>query len=78
LLGPQADGSGRRSGVAARRRPQLPSPNIPWIFRMPPDASIEQAVRTLADATEKTGANRGRVRQALASGATVNARGEMR
>ena len=52
--------------------------NIPWIFRMPPDASIEQAVRTLVDATEKTGANRGRVRQALASGATFNARGEMR
>jgi ABC-type branched-subunit amino acid transport system substrate-binding protein len=45
--------------------------NIPWIFRMPPDASIEQAVRTLVDATEKTGANRGRVRQALASGATL-------
>ena len=52
--------------------------NIPWIFRMPPDASIEQAVRTLVDATEKTGANRGRVRQVLASGATFNARGEMR
>jgi len=52
--------------------------NIPWIFRMPPDASIEQAVRTLVDATEKSGANRGRVRQVLASGATFNARGEMR
>ena len=52
--------------------------NIPWIFRMRPDASIEQAVRTLVDATEKTGANRGRVRQVLASGATFNARGEMR
>jgi branched-chain amino acid transport system substrate-binding protein len=52
--------------------------NIPWIFRMPPDASIEQAVRTLVDATEKIGANRGRVRQVLASGATFNARGEMR
>jgi ABC-type branched-subunit amino acid transport system substrate-binding protein len=52
--------------------------NIPWIFRMPPDASIEQAVRALTDATEKAGANRGRVREALASGATFNARGEMR
>ena len=52
--------------------------NIPWIFRMPPDASIEQAVRTLVEATEKSGANRGRVRQVLASGATFNSRGEMR
>jgi ABC-type branched-subunit amino acid transport system substrate-binding protein len=52
--------------------------NIPWIFRMPPDASIEQAVRTMAEATGKAGANRGRVREVLASGATFNARGEMR
>jgi branched-chain amino acid transport system substrate-binding protein len=52
--------------------------NIPWIFRMPPDASIEQAVRALTEATEKTGANRGRVREVLSSGPTFNARGEMR
>ena len=52
--------------------------NIPWIFRMPPDASIEQAVRTMVEATGKAGANRGRVREVLASGATFNARGEMR
>ncbi len=58
--------------------------NIPWIFRMPPDASIEQAVRTMAEATQKAGANRGRVREVLASGATLagavqfNPRGEMR
>ena len=52
--------------------------NIPWIFRMPPDTSIEQAVRTMTEATAKAGANRGRVREVLASGATFNARGEMR
>src|ERR1022692_3254118 len=58
--------------------------NIPWIFRMPPDSSIEQAVRTMAEATQKAGANRGRVREVLASGATLagavqfNPRGEMR
>jgi len=52
--------------------------NIPWIFRMPPDTSIEQAVRTITEATAKAGANRGRVREVLASGATFNARGEMR
>jgi ABC-type branched-subunit amino acid transport system substrate-binding protein len=52
--------------------------NIPWIFRMPPDGSIEQAVRTMAEATQKAGANRGRVREVLASGTTCNSRGEMR
>jgi ABC-type branched-subunit amino acid transport system substrate-binding protein len=52
--------------------------NIPWIFRMPPDGSIEQAVRTMAEATQKAGANRGRVREVLASGTTFNSRGEMR
>jgi len=58
--------------------------NIPWIFRMPPDGSIEQAVRIMAEATEKGGANRGRVRQVLASGTTLaggaqfNTRGEPR
>jgi len=52
--------------------------NIPWIFRMPPDTSMEQAVRTMTEATQKAGANRGRVRAVLASGATFNARGEMR
>jgi ABC-type branched-subunit amino acid transport system substrate-binding protein len=56
--------------------------NIPWIFRMPADTSIEQAVRIMTEATEKAGANRGRVRQGLASGATLagavrfNSRGE--
>jgi ABC-type branched-subunit amino acid transport system substrate-binding protein len=52
--------------------------NIPWIFRMPADGSLQQAVRTLTDATDKAGANRGRVREILASGAQFNSRGEMR
>ena len=62
----------------------LTSLNIPWIFRMPADAPVEQAVRTMAEATEKVGANRGRVRKVLASGAFLaggvrfDARGEMR
>jgi branched-chain amino acid transport system substrate-binding protein len=51
--------------------------NIPWIFRLPPDTSVEQAVRTLAGATEKAGANRGRVRASLAGG-RFDARGEPR
>ena len=37
--------------------------NIPWIFRMPADAPVEQAVRTMAEAAGKAGANRGRVRE---------------
>jgi len=51
---------------------------------MPPDVSIKQAVRTMAAATQKAGANRGRVRELLASGAMLagavqfNSRGEMR
>ena len=52
--------------------------NIPWIFRMPADGSLEQAVRTLVEASGKAGANRGRVREALASGTQFNARGEMK
>ena len=61
----------------------LTSLNIPWIFRLPSDASLEQAVRAVVEATEKGGANRGRVRDVLASGATLagvrfDARGEVR
>ncbi len=52
--------------------------NIPWIFRLPPDRSIEDAVRLMAAATEKAGANRGRVRDLLASGQTFDSRGEVR
>lgn len=57
--------------------------NIPWIFRLPPDASLELAVRTMVAATEKTGANRERVRALLASGAILagvrfDSRGEVR
>jgi len=61
----------------------LTSLNIPWIFRMPPDASLEQAVRTIVEATGKAGANRERVRALLASGtmlagARFDGRGELR
>src|SRR5579862_271015 len=62
----------------------LTSLNIPWIFRLPPYSSFEQAVRTMVEATGKAGANRERVRAVLASGATLaggvrfDQRGEMR
>ena len=50
--------------------------NIPWIFRLPPDTSVGKAVDTLVQAVEKAGANRERVRAALASGARFDKRGE--
>jgi len=61
----------------------LTSLNIPWIFRMPPDTPLAQAVHAMAEATEKAGANRERVRAVLASGTMLagvrfNSRGELR
>jgi len=70
--------------IAVSADRSLTALNIPWIFRMPPDRSIEVAVRAMAEATEKAGANRGRVREFLASGAMLagaiqfNVRGELR
>ncbi len=52
--------------------------NIPWIFRLPPDGDIEDAVRALAEATVKAGSNRLRVRDLLASGLRFDSRGEPR
>ena len=54
----------------------LTAVNIPWVFRLPPDTSIENALRCFLDAAEKAGANRGRLRDALASGAPFG--GDMR
>jgi ABC-type branched-subunit amino acid transport system substrate-binding protein len=47
----------------------LTSANIPWIFRLGPEASIAEAVRCITDAVAHAGPNRGRVRDFLASGA---------
>jgi len=57
--------------------------NIPWIFRLPPDATVAQAVSAMAEATDKAGSNRERVRAVLASGALFagvrfDERGEVR
>ena len=43
----------------------LTSVNLPWIFRLPPDAALEDAVRAMTAAAEKSGPNRGRLRDAL-------------
>jgi branched-chain amino acid transport system substrate-binding protein len=49
----------------------LTSANVPWIFRLPPGTPLEQALRCLADAANRTGPNRGKIRAVLASGTPV-------
>lgn len=49
----------------------LTSTNIPWIFRLQEGTPVDQALRGLADAIERAGPNRGRVRDLLSSGAVV-------
>jgi ABC-type branched-subunit amino acid transport system substrate-binding protein len=46
----------------------LTSTNIPWIFRLPPDTPVEEAVRAMVEAVHKGGLNRGAIRTELASG----------
>jgi ABC-type branched-subunit amino acid transport system substrate-binding protein len=49
----------------------LTSINIPWIFRLPPDAGFEQALRCFSDAAQKAGSNPEKIRAVLASGLPV-------
>jgi branched-chain amino acid transport system substrate-binding protein len=49
----------------------LTSINIPWIFRMPENTSIESALKTVEVAIGKAGPNRQQVREVLASGETI-------
>ena len=49
----------------------LTSTNIPWIFRLPEDTPLSQALRTLSGAIDQAGPNRARIRQFLASGTPV-------
>ncbi len=51
--------------IAVSADHDLTAVNIPWIFRMP-DAGAGEALRHLLDAAEKSGPNRGRLREALA------------
>ena len=50
----------------------LTSANIPWIFRLPEGSPLPQAVQLFAQAIKASGANRGKVRDCLASGTPVN------
>jgi hypothetical protein len=54
--------------VAISADRSLTSTNIPWIFRLPPDAPLEQAVKCLVAAMAQTGPNRSEIREVLASG----------
>jgi phosphoribosylcarboxyaminoimidazole (NCAIR) mutase len=56
----------------------LTAVNLPWIFRLPVDATLEDAVGTMTAAAEKSGPNRGRLRDALASSGRFDNRGEPR
>ncbi len=49
----------------------LTSTNIPWIFRLQEGTSVYQALQGLAEAINRAGPNRGRVRELLSSGAVV-------
>jgi hypothetical protein len=49
----------------------LTSTNVPWIFRVGPEASTGEAVRCLAAAAVHAGPNRLRIRDFLASGELV-------
>ena len=46
----------------------LTSTNIPWIFRLPEGASLNQAIATVSAAIETAGPNRASIRDVLASG----------
>jgi hypothetical protein len=46
----------------------LTAANIPWVFRLPAGTPVADALRNLVDAAEHAGANRGRLRDELASG----------
>ena len=49
----------------------LTSTNIPWIFRMPLGTPVQDVVRCLAAAIERSGPNRAEIRKLLASGQPV-------
>jgi branched-chain amino acid transport system substrate-binding protein len=57
--------------VAISSDKSLTSTNIPWIFRLPQGTSLEAALRLFAGAASSAGGNRGKVRDTLASGASI-------
>jgi len=64
--------------IAISSDASLTAVNLPWIFRLPVDTALEQAVRTMTAAAEKAGPNRGRLRDELAASGRFDNRGEPR
>jgi branched-chain amino acid transport system substrate-binding protein len=63
--------------IAISSDKSLTAVNIPWIFRMPQETPVQEALRSMIEAAEKSGPNRGRLRATLASG-QFDSRGELR
>ncbi len=57
--------------IAISSDKMLTSTNIPWIFRLPGGSELSDAIRVLTRATEVAGANRGKIREFLASGTSI-------
>lgn len=60
--------------IAVSADRNLTSVNIPWIFRLPAEVSIADALHCFIDAAERSGPNRGRLRETLASGSILAGR----
>ena len=54
--------------VAISSDPTLTSTNIPWMFRLPNQSGLEQALACLSAAIERAGPNRSGIREIFASG----------
>ncbi len=50
----------------------LTSANIPWVFRLPEGSPLFEAVNIFTQAAQVSGANRGKIREFLASGKSVD------
>jgi len=57
--------------IAISSDKMLTTTNIPWIFRMPERTPLTKALEVLAQAVNASGADRGKIREHLASGNTV-------
>ena len=69
--------------IAIAKDRALTSTNIPWIFRLPEDTSLDQALKVVTSAIRQAGPNREKIRDVLASGhevagAAFNSTGELR
>jgi ABC-type branched-subunit amino acid transport system substrate-binding protein/phosphoribosylcarboxyaminoimidazole (NCAIR) mutase len=56
----------------------LTAVNLPWIFRLPVETTMKEAVRVMTVAAERAGPNRGRLRDELAASGRFDNRGEPR